>query len=233
MSALWGLVPSRGRPHNVERLVRACALTCSADTRLHFGFDVDDPRLDENIAAAGGHLYGVANPRMGLAAWTNSLAKLHPGCDVISIGDDMVPVTHGWDSLLLAAIGERCGGCGIVYPDDGRRADIPECAVISRQIVDALGWVCPPGLQHWYIDNVWRDIGEAAGCLAYVREVTVRHCHPNTPGGDPHDQTYADATPGLAADLRAYQAWRLARGGMRAAVAAVKEAREACSVPAG
>ena len=233
MSALWGLVPSRGRPRNVERLVTACALTCTADTRLHFGFDQDDPQLEASVRAAGGHRYTV-RPRMGLAAWTNHLAARHKdAAAVASIGDDMVPKTHGWDSLLLAAIDERCGGIGIAYPWDGRRADIPECAVLSRPVVDALGWACPPALGHWYIDNVWRDIGQGAGCLAYVPEVEVRHYHPNTEGGDPHDQTYADAVPGLAADLCAYQAWRLARGGMRAAVDAVRKVRESCPAPAG
>src|SRR5690349_19333781 len=99
MADLAVLVPSRGRPHNVARLIQACAATCEADTLLHFGFDDDDPRLEQNLKAAAAHVVTV-RPRMGLAAWTNALAREHTETlpefrprALASIGDDMVPVT--------------------------------------------------------------------------------------------------------------------------------------------
>jgi len=212
---LWVLVPSRGRPQNIERLVRECALTCTADTRIHFGFDDDDDQREANIKAAGGHRYTVA-PRMGLAAWTNELADRHikrgDARALASIGDDMVPITHGWDTQLLAAL--PAGG-GFAYPNDKRRDDIPEAVVISASIVAALGWMCPvdddgkPLMEHWRIDDVWADLGRATGSLVYCRDVLVIHKHPNVPGGDPPDQTYTDASLRWAADDNAYRRWRL------------------------
>ena len=205
MTDLWVLMPSRGRPANVETVVRHFALTCRADTRIHFGFDDDDPALRAGIAAAGCHRY-TTGPRDSLTGWTNTLARQHMDTPAMaSIGDDMVPVTDGWDERLLAALPEHGG---YAYPNDLRRDDIPEAVVISTPIVAALGWFSPPFVTHWYQDNVWADLGRAAGCLVYCPDVIVRHDHPNVTG-KPGDQTYADAAQSFDRDLGAYQRWRL------------------------
>ena len=216
MTDLVLLVPSRGRPKNVTRLLEACAATCRAATVVHFGFDNDDPEMLANLAAADGALFSVSQ-RMGLARWTNYLAAAHVSDGAVcSIGDDMVPLTDGWDERLLAA----CGTTGMAYPNDRRRDDIPECVVMTTDIVAALGWMCPPGLEHWYIDNAWSDLGRGAGCIAYLPDVVVEHRHPNVPGGDKPDRTYWDASPKMAADMAAYQRWRLK--GMREDIGKVR-----------
>jgi hypothetical protein len=232
VTELWVLVPSRGRPQSVDRLVRACALTCQADTKLHFAFDEDDPDLAANIAAAAGHRHTIG-PRQGLSSWTNDLAMRHvkrSDCAALaSIGDDMLPVTDGWDRRLLSSL--PAGG-GLAYPDDQRRADIPEAVVMSAHLVAALGWMAHPGMHHWFIDNVWRDLGHGAGCLVYCPGVLVQHLHPQVrPDVARPDATYADAAPHFNADMAVYQRWRLKD--MRADIDAVKAARAAaCSPPA-
>lgn len=229
MADLYVLVPSRGRPASIERLVKACADTCTADTRLHFAFDDDDLALRANIAAAAGHRYTVG-PRDGLAGWTNQLAARHvkrgDAVALASIGDDMLPVTPGWDRMLLDAL--PAGG-GFAYPDDQRRDDIPEAVVITTAIVAELGWMCAPGLHHWFIDNVWADLGRAAGCLAYCPDVLVRHLHPNVCPDTRPDGTYHDAAQRFDSDLAAYQRWRLFR--MPRDVAAVRRVRAAALDP--
>lgn len=224
MADLWVLVPSRGRPGSVDRLVTSCALTCTADTRLHFAFDEDDEDLAASIAATGGHRYTVG-PRAGLAAWTNDLAARHvkrgDAAALASIGDDMVPVTHGWDEKLLGAT----GGAGMAYPDDELRNDVPEAVVISTVIVAALGWMALPCCAHWYIDDAWRDLGAGAGCLTWCPDVKVRHL--NHRAGAPVDKTYTDAAASYAADGNAYRAWRLR--GLPRDVARVRAAIEAAA----
>jgi hypothetical protein len=203
------LVPSRGRPGNVARLIEYCAKTCRADTIVHFGFDDDDPALTGNLKAADGCLTSV-EPRMGLGGWTNHLAALHPDAAwLCSMGDDMTPLTDGWDERLIDA--QHDMGGGFCYPDDQRRADIPECVMVDSRVVAALGWLCEPSLHHWYVDNVWRDLGAAVRRLRYCPEVKIPHLHPNVPGGDRPDQTYWDAAPKIGADLAAYQKWRMKR----------------------
>src|SRR5258707_5323676 len=93
-----------------------------------------------------------------------------------SLGDDHLPVTVGWDERLLAALPEHGG---YAYPNDGRRDDVPEAVVVSTSIVAELGWVCYPGVGHWYFDNILRGIGASAGCLGYCPGVVGRHLDPH------------------------------------------------------
>lgn len=217
MADLVLLVPSRGRPDNVTRLVEACARTCRADTIIHFGFDEDDRWLADNLINADGAIASVAL-RMGLGAWTNELASRHlDSAWLCSIGDDMLPETDGWDEQLC----EAAGLTGFAYPNDGRRDDLPECVVTGTEVVRALGWFCEPSLRHWYVDAVWRDLGAGAGCLRYLPQVSVRHLHPNVAGtGAKGDATYFEAATEYAVDLAAYQKWRMKR--MPADIATVR-----------
>jgi len=227
------LIPSRGRPQNIARLRFACAATCELKTLLYFGFDHDDPALTENIKMASPCAYTVAD-RMHLAAWTNHLAGMHMDAPYLcSMGDDMVPTSPGWDRLLIEAQ-QQMGG-GFTYPElgrgiqHGRQPDIPECVVIDTRIVAGLGWMCLPALDHWYVDNVWRDLGTGAGCLAHVPDAVVLHKHPNVPGGDRVDRTYTDAARAYEHDLTVYQRWRLRH--MREDVSAVRRVRETQAHP--
>ena len=133
----------------------------------------------------------------------------------------MLPLTDGWDEQLITA----AGPAGMAYPNDMRRDDITECVVISTVLVRALGWICEPSLSHWYVDNVWRDLGRGAACLSYLPGVLVKHLHPNVRGGDKPDATYDDAAARYAADMLAYQQWRMRR--MREDIETVKRARAA------
>src|SRR5215469_9843261 len=233
MPNLAVLIPSRGRPHNISRLRYACAATCELRTVLHFGFDNDDPDLIANIQAVSPCAYTVAD-RMHLAAWTNHLASFHMDAPYLcSMGDDMLPTTPGWDRLLIRAQ-EEIGG-GFTYPElgrgiaHGRQPDIPECVVVDTRIVAALGWMCQPDLDHWYVDNVWRDLGTGADCFRHVPEAVILHKHPNVPGGDPVDRTYHDAAQHFEHDLTVYQRWRLRR--MREDISAVRRVRATAPRP--
>ena len=229
MTDLAVLVPSRGRPQNVARLIEACEKTCRTDVLLAFGFDSDDPVLSANLAAAeyqtGHDIITWTGNRLGLAKWTNDLASEYMDVPYLaSVGDDMVPITDGWDEQLIAVLDR--GGPGFAYPEDRRRSDIPEACVISTPIVRALGWMCQPSLSHWYVDNVWADLGNATGCLHYCPDVIVEHRHPNVTGL-PGDRTYSDAAAGFNADAAAYRRWRLYQ--MAADIDTVRRVREECS----
>ena len=200
------IVPSRGRPQNVARLLDAVHATAKMRTRVHAAVDDDDPELGRyryvmKQAGAEGDVLTVG-PRKGLCAWTNEIAALqaerYPF--LASFGDDHVPYTPGWDRALIRGIVDQ-GGTGFTYPWDGTREDIPEAVVLSSDIVQALGWMCEPSLSHWYVDNVWADLGRGAGCIRHLRAVKVEHAWKG-------DQTSRESSESLTADRDAYYAWR-------------------------
>jgi hypothetical protein len=200
------IVPSRGRPQNIARLLDAVHETAKMKTHVHVCVDDDDPELDryryvmKQAARDGDRL--DTGPRMGLTAWTNEIALLrardYPY--LASLGDDMIPRTPGWDKALVKGI-ERMGGTGFTYPWDSQREDIPEAVVMSSDIVREFGWMAHPDLEHWYIDNVWADLGRGAGCIRHLRAIAVDHQWKA-------DQTSKDSGEKLARDRIAYYSWR-------------------------
>jgi hypothetical protein len=208
MNDLLVIVPSRGRPGNIARMTDSIKETCQAKTDLTVMIDDDDPEL-KNYEFVMSHAkdFGklIIGPRKGLTDWTNEIAAKEAGnySYLASFGDDHVPITKGWDRLLIRAI-ERMGGTGFSYPYDGMRDDIPEAVVVSSDIVRALGWMAMPELSHWYIDNVWADLGRGIDRLKYLRAVKVSHDWKA-------DQTSKDSSAKLTIDRDVYFRWRKER----------------------
>ena len=207
------LVPSRGRPDNLARLITEVHRTARGRTHVLAGVDQDDPRLKDYIALRKtlllpGDAIHTSNHRRNLVEWTNHLAHLTEGSYryYASLGDDMVPRTPGWDVKLMGAIEEDFGGTGIAYPYDAIRDDIPEAYLLSADIPAVLGWVMQPSLNHWYNDNVIADLGNDAGCIRQLRGVIVDHLNVGT-GKALVDQTAIDQGSKIAADEAAYRAW--------------------------
>jgi hypothetical protein len=205
MRDLLIIAPTRARPASAKRLAEAVKATCLAATDLIFAVDEDDLSMADVTEDAA---YVVRGVRRTCGQWTNDVAVINTGGyrAFASLGDDHVPETRGWDVLLLAAV-DRMGGCGISYGDDTlQHANLPTAPVVSSAIVRALGWMFLPGLTHFFADNVWKDLGRAAGCLAYVPEVTIRHLH-YTSGLSPDDATYQEAAGAWDGDEATYRAW--------------------------
>jgi hypothetical protein len=203
------ITPSRRRPASVKRLTEAVEQTCTADTDLIFAFDDDDPELEASVAAAGNSIH-AHGPRQSMCAWTNLIAHDYAGDfrAIASLGDDHVPRTKGWDTMLLDGL-DRFGGTGIAYGNDELAPDLPTAAVVTSDIVKALGWMCLPGLSSYCPDNVWFDLGDGAGCLVHRMDVIIAHLH-WTSGLAPGDETYAEAGGFRLEhpDWAVYQAWR-------------------------
>jgi len=214
------ITPTRGRPGNALRLAEAVAATCTADTELVFAIDEDDESYDDVFIDAV-KIYGR---RRTCPAWSNEIAATmgREYRAVASLGDDHLPRTKGWDTLMLAAL-DSMGGTGIVYGDDiGQGVNLPTAPVISSDIPAALGWLFLPSCDHLFCDNTWLDLGREADCLRYLPGVVIEHLH-YTRGASPHDRTYEETRGTWQHDEAAYHAWR--RDGMAADVDKIRKLR--------
>ena len=207
------ITPVRKRLGGAERLIRTVGETATACTHLILAADDDDPTYD--ALACPPFVKLVRGPRQTCPAWTNQVAREYGARyrALASFGDDQEPETPGWDVLLLGAI-DAMGGTGIAYGDDTlQHENLPTAPVVSSDIPAALGWFMYPPLGHFFADNIWKEIGEGAGCLAYLPQVVIRHLH-YTSGLSAPDVTYAEAAPWWDADEAAYRAWvRVAKAG--------------------
>lgn len=167
---MW-LLPSRGRPHNITRLIAAYDKT-GATTPVWLRLDEDDPML---------HGYDLSFPD----SWDVCIGKRMPLSGYYNeapmdldwygfIADDVVPGTDYWDQILIEAAGTN----GMAVPLGGHEdTDIAPHFVLGGDLVRETGWVCLPGLDRIYIDTVWNDIAKKRNVLRYLPEVMLEHRH--------------------------------------------------------
>lgn len=190
------LLPSRGRVANLRRFLEAHQKTAENST-VYVRIDNDDPALNDytNLLIEYPQAASVIGPRVGFAASINELAKIAAEDGMTHLGmfgDDVLPITSGWDVLLVLGLGGRLG---VAYGDDGlmdkHAHDLPTHYVTQTEVYQRLGYLAPPGIKHLFLDNVAREIGRYLDNFQFV-PVKLRHLHPWAEGEELHDRTYAE-----------------------------------------
>jgi hypothetical protein len=204
VSALLVIVPSRGRPQNVCRLLRAWEAT-GAVADFEVAVDDDDPTLERYLRLP---VHVTVGPRLGMVGTLNDRAVKaaeHHRCLGFA-GDDHAPRTPGWDATITD---ELVGmGTGFVYGDDliqGRL--LPTAVCMTSDIVTALGYMVPPCLKHMYADNSWLDWGTAIDRIHYLADIIIEHMHPLV-GKAVEDEGYRSVWPLMGSDREAYDLYK-------------------------
>lgn len=184
------IVPSRGRPKNIERLVSDFIDTATTDVTLHVVVDHDDPELEHYLKIEARFLDMEVQTQRGLNNILNAAAVLeaqYPTDIVGFMGDDHAPRTIGWDQRIEEALHE---GTGVAYGNDLLMgAEIPTAAFITSDLIRCLGFYSPPALTHLCLDVFWKLLGEAT-TLHYFDDVIIEHMHPAN-GKAEFDERYA------------------------------------------
>jgi hypothetical protein len=228
---LLQIIPTRGRPNNIRRVIEAWDTTGAWDVaNLLLVFDADDPenpgyqQVLREADRCG--LSGLEMPqwapmvhKLDEAAWQSAGSYFALGFG----GDDHVPRTAGWAKTYVEAL--RALGSGIVFGDDGYQHErCPTQWAQTADIVTALGRMCPAPVEHMYSDVSVLDLGRAAGCIRYLPEVLVEHMHPIVRKAD-NDEQYqrVNSRDQFRRDLDIYRRWK--RSELPGQAAAVKELR--------
>lgn len=192
---MW-ILPSRGRPHNIARLLRAYQDT-EATTPVLLRLDDDDGGYDVShknwIVEVG--------PRQSLSCIYNDAYRRHQSSWYGFIADDVVPETPHWDARLIEAAGHD----GMAVPSGGHEEGGTPHFVLGAALVESMAWLCLPGLKRLYIDTVWADIARVCGVLRRVPEVVLAHHHFSN-GRALMDATYRK--PDRQEDRKTYENWR-------------------------
>jgi hypothetical protein len=219
------LVPSRGRPQSVAEMAKAWEAT-NTKAHLLYVVDDDDLTLPEYATACRDFWVGLrVGKRLRLGPTLNAVATdCTDRAEAIAfLGDDHRPRTPGWDAALLAELDAL--GHGIAYGNDLLQGpNLPTAVVMSSSIVQALGYFCPPGLIHMYLDNFWAELGRGANCLAYRGDVIIEHVHPEA-GKAEDDAGYVEARAHMDPDC---DRWRyyVGSGSLAADIEKIKRLRD-------
>ena len=222
MADLALLVPSRGRPHNVARLIDAMDATCRANTTLVVGVDDDDPMLPDYRALPVEVIVRGGLKRQ-LVRWLNVLAvpRANDYAYLGHIGDDNVPRTVGWDERVIESL-QRQGPVGFCFGDDLDPGRAPGSLSIhifmTSNVVRRLGYMGPPRIQHMYVDPVWYAWGQATS-IEYLPDAVLEHMHYTISGKSPHDESYAASTGLIPADCANYNDYCDDPGGLNGDIA--------------
>ena len=197
---MW-ILPSRSRPHNIARLLRAYIET-GASTSVWLRIDDDDPVVKAYSA----------NHRN----WSVTIGRRKPISDIYAeafdrfknasffgfLADDVVPKTDKWDTRLI----EVASSDGMACPSGGHEdySGAPHF-VLGGDLVREVGWLALPGLDRLYIDTVWQNIAEFKGVLRHVPEVVLLHKHFSN-GGALMDETYKKFKK--SEDKAIYENWK-------------------------
>jgi hypothetical protein len=199
------LVPSRGRPENARALITAWRTT-RAGAALVFVVDEDDPdgykyiNVVEELALPGVRVLFVPKPsRRGMVEGLN-LAAVRECWSyeyVGFMGDDHRPRTTHWDLCFENEF--KRSMYLLLYGDDlVQRSNLPTAVVMRAEVIQRLGFMAPPPLQHMYVDNYWRALGEP-NRIKFMPEVTIEHVHP-IGGSVPWDEGYLLVNNGAVYD---------------------------------
>ena len=194
MPELAVLVPTRGRPGNIRRLIAAWDFTNAWDVAdLVLAVDADDPRYYEYGAVLDEFLDDTPDDTpsplkmITFTEWMPMVHKLERTVSQLIVdssyfalgfaGDDHLPQTIGWAERYLAVLHEL--GTGMVYGDDGYQGqNLSTEWAVTADAVRALGRMVPAPVEHMYCDNAMMDLFGGAGALRHLPEVRIEHMHP-------------------------------------------------------
>jgi hypothetical protein len=189
MRALTVLVPSRGRPHNIQQLLESWESTVTGDTHLIVLVDDDDPTLEEYLKLPVEIRVG---PRLRIGGTLNVVAPeiATTSRNIGFMGDDHRPRTKGWDEAFINELDKL--KVGVVYGNDlAHGVNLATSVTMTSNIVNTLGYMCVPGSIHLFLDNFWMEIGRGTN-ITYFDDVVIEHVHPLFQKA-PSDNTYIEA----------------------------------------
>jgi len=240
MPELAVLIPTRGRPGNVRKVISAWNFTCAWDVAdMVLIVDADDPEYGGYQALfeetrhpdTGEALFSLVT----MDHWLPMVHKLDRVAQNIALsgkyfalgfaGDDHLPQTIGWARRYVEEL--RDLGTGMVYSDDGYQGvKLSTEWAITADVVRALGRMVPAPVEHLYCDNSIMELFRAAGALKHLPGVRIEHMHPVAGKAETDDQykrvNHRDQSK---KDRAVYERWRLSPA-FESSVTAVRELRK-------
>ena len=204
-SAGFWLCPTRGRSTtNLKRFVEAVVATGTTTSIVLVVDHGDDAPLVSNLPDnfstfyAPGGSNGEAFEEVRAALWSN---VPHQWIGLLS--DELIPETPNWDTRLIAHL----AGYNLVSTNDGAHAPkrLGGAVAFSGDLVEAVGYVYPPGLKHGFLDDVWEQLARETDNWFCDMSIMVRHARHSW--GGQRDVTAIRAQGFFAADSVRYQQW--------------------------
>lgn len=172
------LLPTLNRVELLKTFCDSYKRTTSGNTALKILVDSDDfSRNDYSWLNVGELVNTGVHVSMG-AKCRFAYEMYHKDYDWIGLlNDDHVCITPEWDNKVEALL----DGTNMVSTNDGYwnfGTNVVGLTAWSTPLLEAANFpIFPHGIDHWFIDNVWKAIGDATGCWLETMKVNIEHRH--------------------------------------------------------
>lgn len=177
------ICPSRGRPDALRDMLTSLEETKSPGTDSLVYLNHDDPALPEYQEKTG-HLpcTFIYGPRKYMIEVCNIYSLSEPRYDYYLFNnDDHYFHTVHWDAKMIKVLEERGQGWGIVGANDlyteWANCKHPSACMLSRKMIDALGYAIWPPIHHIGADTYFQKIAEGIGRLFLEPGIIIEHRH--------------------------------------------------------
>ena len=217
------IVPTRGRPENIRKVIGAWDFTNAWDVAdLILAVDGDDPQYQGYADLFEEHRHPDTGEQLFSVhfqdKWVPMVHKLNKVAVALAesrgyfavgfAGDDHLPQTIDWAKRYLTVLHEL--GTGMVYGDDGYQGvKLSTEWAVTSDVIRALGRMVPAPVEHMYCDNSMMDLFNGAGALRHLPEVRIEHRHPVV-GKAESDEQYrrVNHRDQFRKDRLAYDQWK-------------------------
>jgi hypothetical protein len=207
-NGVW-LVPTRGRVHDkLPRFLAACAKTgMTTPGRLLLNrqdYQANQASYDALDLGKNWH-FAIYEEDTTAGKTESALREVLPYVEWVGwLGDDSVPETPGWDVLTINAL----TGWNFVSTNDGMLAPkkMHGACAWSGALVRAVGSIFVPGSNHFYMDDMWEELGRMTGCWTIHMDIMVRHRNAGFEGKN--DATTSEVNTYWPNDERAFAKWK-------------------------
>lgn len=217
------IVPTRGRPENVRKVIAAWDFTNAWDVAdLVIAIDEDDPAyrgyldVQTEFWNHGEDEAPNAFQIMSYPSWLPMVHKLDKTAVALAdryfalgfAGDDHLPRTIDWAKSYLANL--RGLRSGMVYSDDGYQGEnLSSEWAMTSDVVRAWGRMVPAPVEHMYSDVSLLEAMREAGAVRYLDEIRIEHMHPIVGKAENDDQyRRVNHRDQMGKDRRIYERWQ-------------------------
>lgn len=188
------LLPSRGRPDNIRRLVNSILETATKtdDIEAIVRIDLDDPNYDEYMDNPPPLTTVFSGDRVVLSEMWNECYEKAKGDILMHCGDDIIFRTYGWDTKVVEEFNRYPDNIVFVFGNDGspHNGKFGTHGFIHRKWVETVGYFVPPYFSSDYNDTWLNDVARIIGRHNHI-DILTEHMHPDL-GKGPLDQTHVD-----------------------------------------
>ena len=156
------LIPERGRPEMLERLIQSLIETAGNDQHYEILVAIDDadPKWEGRTPRPHFRVAYHRWPRpITLGEHLNELARSAPGPLMWFVANDQIVETPGWPQAFRTAASKLPHGIGVLHAKDDHEPGHPTYWAITRQMRDSVGFFAAPWFPYWFVDTWWAEVG--------------------------------------------------------------------------